>query len=108
MAIQRLDPGTIFLAGDRTVINDLAASEAITPGHLVETFNNAGVIRWRKATTDIAGVAAIATEQSMLNKGVDDAYALNDLVEVSILHPGAKAWAFIASGQNVAAGVLLG
>lgn len=108
MSITRNDPGTVFLGGDRTQIGDLAASEAITPGHLVERFNNGGIIRWRKATTDIAGPPAVATEQSMLNKGVDDAYAADDLMEVSILHKGGTAWMFIASGQNVAAGDLLG
>lgn len=108
MSITRKDPGTIFLGGDRTQIGDLAASEAITPGMLVERFNNSGVIRWRKATTDIAGPPALATEQSMVNKTVDDAYAANDLMEVSILHKGASGWAYIASGQNIAAGDLLG
>ncbi len=108
MSITRNDPGTIFLGGDRTQIGDLAASEAITPGMLVERFNRNGVIRWRKATTDIDGPPALATEQAMLNKGVDDAYAANDLMEVSILHKGAAGWAYIASGQNVAAGDLLG
>lgn len=108
MAITRSDPNTIFLGGDRTQVNDLAASEAITPGHLVERFISAGVLRWRKATTDIAGPPALATEQSMMNLGVDDAYAANDLVEVSILHKGAEGWGFIASGQTITAGTLLG
>lgn len=105
MSITRYDPNTVWLGGDRTEINDLAASEAITPGHLVERFNNSGVIRWRKhATAAAATAAAVATEQAMMNLGVDSAYAANDLVEVSILHKGATAWMFIASGQNIAAG----
>lgn len=108
MSITRTNPNTIFLGGDRTQVNDLAASASITPGHLVERFNSAGVIRWRVATADIAGPPAVATDQSMLNKGVDDVYALNDLVEVSILHKGASAWMLIASGQTVTAGTLLG
>lgn len=108
MTITRHDPNTVFLGGDRAQIGDLAASEAITPGHLVERFNNGGIIRWRKATTDIAGPPAVATEQAMVNKGVDDDYAANDLMEVSIGHKGAAFWMFIASGQNVAAGDLLG
>lgn len=108
MSVTQNDPGCIFLGGERTQINDLACSEAVTPGHLVERFNNGGIIRWRKATTDIAGPAALATEHSMANKGVADAYAANDLLEVSILHAGASGWAYIASGQNVAAGDLLG
>jgi len=108
MTITRHDPNTVFLGGERTQIGDLAASEAITPGHLVERFDNGGVIRWRLATTDIAGPPAVATEQAMVNKGVDDAYAANDLMEVGIGHKGSAWWMFIASGQNVAAGDLLG
>lgn len=104
MAITRYNPNTVFLGGDRTQIGDLAASEAITPGHLVERFNNGGIIRFRKHS--VAGGAGnlVATNQSMLNKGVDDAYAADDLMEVSALHKGATAWMFIASGQNISAG----
>ena len=43
MSVTRNDPGTIFLGGDRTQIGEFAASEAITPGHLIERFNNGGV-----------------------------------------------------------------
>lgn len=108
MSVTQNDPNTIFLGGDRTQVGDRAVSEAVTPGHLVELFNNGGIIRWRKATADIAGPPAVVTNQSMLNLGVDDAYAAGDLAEVSILHKGATAWMFIGSGQNVAAGNLLG
>jgi len=108
MSIQRLDPNCVFLGGDRTQVNDLAASAVLTPGFGVERFNNGGIIRWRVASTDIANPPAVVTEHAMANKGPDDTYAINDLVEVSVLHKGAAAWMFIASGQNVAAGVLLG
>lgn len=105
MSITRYNPNTIYLGGDRTQIGDLEASEIITPGHLVDRFNAAGVIRWRKhATASIAVAPAFATEQSMLNKGVDDTYAAGDLMEVSIGSKGAAFWAFIASGQNIVAG----
>lgn len=108
MAVTQNNPGTVFLGGDRTQVNDLAASEALTPGFGVERFNAAGVIRWRVAPADVANPPAVVTPAHMLNKGVDDVYAINDLVEVSILHKGAAAWMFIASGQNVAAGDVLG
>lgn len=109
MSITRNNPNTIFLGGDRTQINDLAASEAITPGHLVERFNSAGTIRWRRATGNgTAKAPAVATDMAMLNKGVDDACAAGDLIEVSVLHKGAVAWMLIASGANVSAGDLLG
>ncbi len=105
MAITRLAPNTIFLGGEHTQIGDLAASEAVTPGHLVERFNNAGVIRFRKHATaggDTARLVALA--QHMLNQGVDDAYAANDLMEVSAGRGGSTYWMLIASGQNIAAG----
>lgn len=108
MSVTQNNPGCVFLGGDRTQVGDIAASEAFTPGMLIEIFNNSGVIRWRKATADLAIPPAVAVEQSMLNKGISDDYAANDLVEASILHKGATAWMFIASGQNVSAGNLLG
>lgn len=108
MSITRYDPNTIFLGGDFTEVNDLAAKEALTPGMLVERNNTGGVIRWQKAATDVAGPPAVVLNQSMNNKGVDDDYAIGDLVQVAILHKGAAAWCLIASGQNVSAGNLLG
>jgi len=108
MSITRNNPNTIFLGGERTQIGDWAAAVAAKPGHLVELDDVGSVIRWKYATADIAGPPAVATDQAMLNKGVDDAYAIGDLMEVSIGHKGAKFWMRIASGQNVAAGDLLG
>lgn len=105
MSITRRDPGTIWLGGPRTQIGDTAAKEAITPGHLVERVNTAGVWQWKKhATAGGAGTRAVATEQSMLNKGVDDAYAAGDLMEVSEGAGGSSFLMFIASGQNIAYG----
>jgi hypothetical protein len=108
MSVTQNTPATIFLGGEHTQLGAFAVSEAITPGHLVERFNDSGIIRWRKATADIDGPPAVALNQSMLNKTVDDVYAAGDLAEVSIGHKGAWYWMFIASGQNVAAGALLG
>lgn len=106
MSITRNDPGTIFLAGKREIIGDLAASGAITPGMFIERYNNSGVIRWRVATAASAGVI-IAQEQLAQNKTIADAYAANDLVEAANLGQGASALALIASGQNLAAGAKL-
>jgi len=105
MAITKYPPNTIWLGGPRTEIGDLAAKEVITPGMLVERINTAGVWQWRKhATAAGAGVRAVATEQSMLNKGVDIDYAAGDLMEVSELAGGSSAWMLIASGQNIVFG----
>lgn len=108
MSVAQNPPNTIFLGGDRTQENTRTAAVAIKPGHLVELDDVGGVIRWKLASTDIAGPPAVATEMLMMNKGVDDAYGVGDLVEVSIGSKGAYFWMRIASGQNVAAGDLLG
>lgn len=105
MSITRENPNTVFLGGERIQVNDLACSEAITPGHLIDSFNNAGIQRWRKhATAGIAVAKTVATEMAMMNKGPDDAYAIGDLVEASVLQSGATAWMFLASGQTIVHG----
>ena len=108
MSVTQNNPATIFLGGDRTQINTLAVAAVIKPGHLVQRDDVGNVIRWKVAAADIAGPPAVATDQAMLNKGVDDTYAVGDLCEVSIGHKGAAFWMRIASGQNIAAGDLLG
>ena len=57
-----------------------------------------------KSKASIAVARTVATDQAMLNKGVDDVYATGDLVEASILQSGATAWMFIASGQTIVHG----
>lgn len=105
MTITKYTPNTIWLGGPRTEIGDVAANEAITPGHLVERFVTSGKTRWRKhATAGGDTTRAVATEQSMLNKGVDDAYAAGDLMEVSELAGGSNVWMLIASGQTITYG----
>ncbi len=109
-SFQRFAPGTIYLGPqgtERTVVADLAASEAITPGMLVERFNNAGVTRVRKSTlTGLANVL-FALDHPMANKGVDDAYAAGDLVEMLVAKPGDAVWALVASGATIAFGAPL-
>ncbi len=109
MSITRLNPNTVFLGGDKTIVNDLACSIAVTPGMLVERFNNGGIIRWRPSTgSGTAKPPAVALDHAMANRGMTDNYAINDLVEVAILHKGASAWMLLASGQTCNAGDLLG
>lgn len=109
MAITRNNPNTIFLGGDRTIVGDLAANTTITPGMLIERDDvGAGVIRWKLATADLAGSMCIAQDMPYANKGVDDTYAAADIVDACILHKGGTAWCLIGSGQNIAAGDLLG
>ena len=105
MSITRYNPNKIHLGGEWTEVNDVAVSEAVTPGHLVERFNNSGITRWRKhATAGGATATAVAVDQSMLNLGVDNDYAAGDLAQVYIGHKGSTFWMLIASGQNITYG----
>lgn len=104
MAITKNPPNTIWLGGPRTEIGDIACSEALTPGHLIERFNSSGTMLYKKHATAGAAGSTYATEQSMINKGVDDAYASGDLVEATIGSKGTNIWALIASGQTIVNG----
>lgn len=109
MSITQLNPHTIRLSGIETVINDLAASEAITPGHLVELASaSAGVNKWRKnsSATNITPMF-VALNQEELNLGIDTACAAGDLIPVGVLEPGDKFYGLLPSGQNIANGDLL-
>lgn len=108
MSVTVLDPNTILLHGMRNVVNDYLASEAITPGHLVELAASSGVLKWRKnASATNQPTLAVALNQEEMNKGVDDAYASGDLVEAHFLKPGDVWWALVPSGEDIAIGDLL-
>lgn len=101
MAISTRPPNTVYLGGPRTEVNDLVASEAITPGMLVERVSSSG-LKWQKHATAAGVCHAFATEASMQNADIDTNYAAADLVEVSIGVPGSTFYALIASGANIA------
>ncbi len=105
MAITRQTPNTIRITQPSAVVNDLVASAAITPGHLVERFNSSGVPKFRKHATAGGDTARlVALDQMMLNLDVDTAYAAGDLVEVGVFRPGDVAWMLVASGEGIVAG----
>lgn len=91
----------ITLLGDPHVNEESAAVEALTPGHLVMLVST-GV---QKNTANAANVAAaFVLERDEMGKDIDDAYAIGDKVKVGVFKPGERVYAFLASGQNVAAG----
>jgi hypothetical protein len=109
MAITRYLPRTVHLGGDITLVNDVSAGGAITPGMLIERYQiSAGVVGLRAhATAGGNTVPLVALNTPMLNKGVDDAYATGDLVEAAVGQPGATFWMLIGSGVNAVAGAKL-
>jgi hypothetical protein len=108
MAITKKEPNTVHLAGPKVLINDLAAGGAITPGFLVEMYDDSGVNKWQaNSGADEIVPLAVALEQDEMNKTIDDDYAAGDLCKVAFLGPGSVFYGLIASGQDIANGDLL-
>lgn len=90
---------TIALLGCPVLNEDGAASEAITPGHLVK-----GVTSIAKQTATTGDLSrTFALERDEMGKGISTAYAIGDYVKVGAFHAGCHVYAIIASGQNIAA-----
>lgn len=100
-------PNTIHLGGEKVEVGDVAAGAAITPGLFLERYNSSGTPLYRPVNTLGVRCNTIALNQSMMNLGVDDQYAIGSTVEAGIGAPGSTWWALIASGGNVANGDLL-
>lgn len=100
----KFPPNTIHTGGPKIEVNDVAAGGAITPGMLIERYNSTGTPLFRAHSVAGGAGSTYALNQSMLNKGVDDPYAIGDLVEAAVLQKGSTAWALIASGANIANG----
>lgn len=111
MSITRESPRTIMLAANAfppVIVNDRVASEAITPGMLVEMISSGSDQKWRKNASATEQVEiAVALNQPELNLGVDDAYAAGDLVNVWKPGVGDVFWGLIQSGEDIAEGDLL-
>src|SRR5258706_3466675 len=102
MGLARQKPNTILLAydEDKALIADLAAGEVLTPGMIVEKYRYAaGVIQWRKSSsaTNIQQ-PFIVVDSPAYNKGVEDTYAIGDVVPVYAAERGDVFWGLIPSG----------
>lgn len=111
MAITVRNPNTIYLGGGDgpggesgcTVINEYVAGAAITPGMLIEKYNDGGTIKLRPhATADNPVETMVALEFGAMNKKVSDVYPVGDLVIAGVLRAGSSFWGLIPSGQNIA------
>lgn len=92
---------TIVLRGTPITDEQNTASEAITPGHLIEI--NSG--QWRKhATAAGAAQAAFALERDEMGDDIDTAYASGDYVKAAFPAKGDRINALVASGQTLVEG----
>ena len=100
---QPFAPNKILLSGAKEPVeNTMPAGVEIRPGMVIEQYLVSTTASWRPHTTatDIPP-AYIALEQDELNLGVDDVYAINDLVKGHVLAKGDTFWGLLASGQNI-------
>jgi hypothetical protein len=71
--------------------DEAPASAALSPGHLIERLST-GKVRTH------------ATEDSLIGKTIDDAYAADDIVRHVIASPGDVVYAILKAGQSVVIG----
>lgn len=87
------------------IINEFVAAAAITPGHLVELIA-AGTVQ-KHATAGGNVLPMFALEDELQGKGITDAYAATDPVQVWTAVRGEEVYAILKNGQNVTIGTFL-
>lgn len=110
MALASRNPFTIILSGPHWLEDQqYPIFEAMTPGHLVEYFDDGGATKIRKNSSATAVCPrCVIAEKDYMNKGIDDAYTAGDSTpRVVWLQPGCVWYGLIASGQNIQNGELL-
>jgi hypothetical protein len=84
-------------------IEEFVANAAITPGMLVELMST-NKLRAHATSGGEAAAKWFALEDELQGKGIDDAYAATDPVQVWVCVPGEVVYALIADGQTIAKG----
>jgi hypothetical protein len=94
----------ILLRGD-AIFEEERAGAAITPGHLIERYNDAGSPKVRKHSTAKGFAEKFwALEDALQGKTIDDAYAAADLVFGAIPVSGGIVQAYLKAGTNYVEG----
>jgi len=88
------------------IIEEFIAADAIYPGMVVE-MDSAGKVKAHATSGGNVVPVMVALEDELQGKGIDDAYAANDKVQVWILNSGEVFYGIIADGQTIAKGDLL-
>jgi len=111
MPVTRWPNNTILIAGGHGpgaegvlhINRYVCGSTSITPGDLIETYlANDGATKWRPhSSPTIMRSVFVALEATMQNKGIDDQYTENQLVEAAALHSGDIFYGRVPSGANI-------
>lgn len=94
-------PKTILVSGSGHR-KEGVTDEAVTPGHLLELGGSNDLQKHSSADGNAA--AMFALENDLVGDGIDTAYASGDTVQYVIAYPGAKIYALLGDGENVAVG----
>lgn len=81
------------------------ASEAITPGHLVE-FGGSNDLQ-KHSTAGGNARKAFALENDLVGEDISDPYDAGDTVQYGVFGQGSEVYALLADGQNVSKGAAL-
>lgn len=103
------NPNTILLLGN-AISKEGVATEAITPGMLLERVNRSGVadgFATHNSSAAEKGPFLIAREMELVGNTIDDAYEIDDRILLWVCEPGSEVMARLASGQNITAGAEL-
>lgn len=99
------NPSTISLKAPASVRNEGAASEAITPGHLVEFGGSNDYQKHSSAGGDAA--AKFAVENDVVGDDISTDYVSGEQVQVETFPAGSQVYAHLAGGENVSKGAFL-
>lgn len=97
---------TIKLKKYSDVVNEYEAAAALYPGYLVE-LTSAGAVQAHSTAEGNVVPKMFALEDELQGKGIDDAYAAGDQVQVWCPTSGDEVYAVLADGQTAAIGSVL-
>lgn len=99
-------PKTIRLDSQFGVQREGVVSGAvIRPGMLLNIRNQAAIVAHNEAGQECQ--AAIAIENDLVGKGIDDTYAIGERLRYQVLKDGERFYGIIDENQNIAIGDLL-
>jgi hypothetical protein len=87
----------VVIGPDKPLYNEAAATEAITPGMLVDRAS-ATTVEANDVTGDGNKRVEVAVENDIFGGGIDDAYAAGDTVISQILRSGCEFMGLVAAG----------